>query len=76
MSWWWAFGKLKENVKLVPDEDGPMLEVVGSYCYLGDVQQVDGGVDAAVVARIRCTWGKFRVLEVFLTMKGVSLKLR
>ena len=70
-----GFGKLRENAKFVQDEDGAMLEVVGSYCYLGDVQQVDGGVDAAVVARIRCAWGKFRELEVFLTMKGVSLKL-
>ena len=30
------------------------------FCYLGDVLSVDGDADAAVEARIRIGWNKFR----------------
>ena len=36
------------------------LEVVDKFCYLGDMLSVDGDADAAVEARIRIGWNKFR----------------
>jgi len=40
------------------------LEVVDKFCYLGDILRVDGDADAAVEARIRIGWNKFRQLPV------------
>ena len=39
------------------------LELVDKFCYLGDMLSVDGDADAAVEARIRIGWNKFRQLE-------------
>ena len=36
------------------------MEVVDKFCYLGDMLSVDGDVHAAVEARIRIGWNKFR----------------
>ena len=41
-------------------------------CYLGDMLSVDGDADAAVEARIRIGWNKFRQLVPLLTNKDVS----
>jgi len=38
------------------------LEVVDKFCYLVDMLSVDGDADAAVEARIRTGWNKFRQL--------------
>ena len=38
------------------------LELVDKFCYLGDMLSVDGDADAAVEARIRIGWNKFRQL--------------
>ena len=38
------------------------LELVNKFCYLGDMLSVDGDADAAVDARIRIGWNKFRQL--------------
>jgi len=38
------------------------LELVDKFCYLGDMLSVDGDADAAVEARIRIGWNKFRLL--------------
>ena len=46
------------------------------FCYLGDMLSVDGDADAAVEARIRIGWNKFRQLVPLLTSKDVSLILR
>ena len=43
------------------------------FCYLGDMLSVDGDADAAVEARIRIGWNKFRQLVPLLTNKDVSL---
>jgi len=43
------------------------LEVVDKFCYLGDMLRVDGDADAAVEARIRIGWNKFRQLVPLLT---------
>ena len=46
------------------------------FCYLGDMLSVDGDADAAVDARIRIGWNKFRQLVPLLTNKDVSLIMR
>jgi len=50
---------------------GANLEVVDKFCYLGDVLSVDGGADAAVKARIRIGWNKFRQLVPLLTNRDI-----
>ena len=52
------------------------LELVDKFCYLGDMLSVDGDADAAVEARIRIGWNKFRQLVLLLTNKDVSLIMR
>jgi len=49
---------------------------VDKFCYLGDMLSVDGDADAAVEARIRIGWNKFRQLAPLLTNKNVSLIMR
>jgi len=49
------------------------LEVVNKFCYLGDMLSVDGDADAAVEARIRIGWDKFRQLVQLLTNRDISL---
>jgi len=47
------------------------LELVDKFCYLGDMLSVDGDADAAVEARIRIGWNKFRQLvPLSLIMRG------
>ena len=53
-----------------------MLELVDKFCYLGDMLSVDGDADAAVEARIRIGWNKFRQLVPLLTNKDASLIMR
>ena len=48
------------------------LEVVDKFCYLGDMLSVDGDPDAAVEARIRIGWNKFRQLVPLLTNRNIS----
>ena len=54
------------------------LELVDKFCYLGDMLSVDGDADAAVEARSRIGWNKFRQLVplLMLTNKDVSLIMR
>ena len=52
------------------------LELVDKFCYLGDRLSVDGDADAAVEARIRIGWNKFKQLVPLLTNKDVSLIMR
>ena len=52
------------------------LELVDKFCYLGDMLSADGDADAAVEARIRIGWNKFRQLLPLLTNKDVSLIMR
>ena len=49
------------------------LEVVDNFCYLCDMLSVDGDADAAVEARIRIGWNKFRQLVPLLTNRDISL---
>jgi len=49
------------------------LEVVDKFCYIGDMLSVDGDADAAVEARIRIGWNKFRQFVPLLTNRDISL---
>jgi len=49
------------------------LEVVDKIWYLADMLSVDGDADAAVEARIRIGWNKFRQLVPLLTNWDISL---
>ena len=49
------------------------LEVVDKFCCLGDMLNVDGDTDAAVEARIRIGWNKFRQLVPLLTNRDMPL---
>ena len=52
------------------------LELVDKFCYLADMLSVDGEDDAAVEAKIRIGWNKFRQLVPQLTNKDMSLIMR
>jgi len=52
------------------------LELVDKFCYIGDMLSVDGDADAAVEARTRIGWNKFRQLVPLLTNMDVSLIMR
>jgi len=49
------------------------LELVDKFCYLGNMLSVEGDADAAVEARIRVGWNKFRQLVALLTNKDISM---
>jgi len=46
---------------------------VDKFGYLGDMLSVDGDADAAVEARIRIGWNKFRQLVPLLINRDISL---
>ena len=52
------------------------LDWVDKFCYIGDMLNVDGDAVAAVEARIRIGWNKFRQLVPLLTNKDVSFIMR
>ena len=41
------------------------LEVVASFCYLGDMLSAGGGCEMAVTTRVKAAWKKFRELYQF-----------
>ena len=47
------------------------LEFVDKFCYFGEMLSVDGDADAAVEARIRIGWNKFRKLVPLLTQSSM-----
>ena len=78
--------KCKRCLGLIPDVVNPdpinlelggeQIEVVTSFCYLGDVTGERGGCFDATTARIRSAWKKFRELLPILTCRGISLSNR
>jgi len=49
------------------------LELMDKFCYLGNMLSVNGDVDAAVEARIRIGWNKFKQWVPLLTNMDISL---
>ena len=52
------------------------IEAVDRFCYLGDMIDGKGDADAAVTARIRSGWKKFRDMSGVLCRKGMSLRMK
>lgn len=52
------------------------VETVRGFCYLGDRVNASGGCEAAVAARARFGWMKFRECGELLNSKRFSLKLK
>jgi len=50
--------------------------VLDKFCYLGDKLSVDGDADAAMEARIRIGWNKFRQLVPLLTSNDIPFIMR
>jgi len=55
--------------------NGDDLEVVDRFPYLGDVLSSVGGVQEAVMARIRSGWKKLKISGL-LCKRGLSLKMK
>ena len=51
-------GRPQSEVQVGPDK----LEVVTSFCYLGDMLSAGGGCEMAVTTRVKTAWKKFREL--------------
>ena len=52
------------------------VETVNKFCYLGDKLISSGGCEAAVTARMRIRWIKFREYCELLHGKKFSLKIK
>ena len=52
------------------------VEAVNEFCYLGDTLKTSGGSEAAVTARMRIGWIKFRECSELLLGKRFSLKIK
>ena len=50
--------------------DGEILEVVDSFCYLGDRLSAGGGCELSSITRIKSAWGKFPQLLPILTSRS------
>ena len=52
-------GRPQNEVKIRPDK----LEVVASFCYLGDMLSAGEGCEIAFTTRVKTAWKKFRELR-------------
>ena len=62
----------QNEVQVRPDK----LEVVASFCYLGDMLSAGGGCEIAVTTRVKTAWKKFMELLLVLTSSHLSYKAR
>ena len=65
-------GRPQNEVQVGPDK----LEVVASFCYLGDMLSAGGGCEIAVTTRVKTAWKEFRELLPVLTSRHFSNKTR
>ena len=65
-------GRPQSEVQVGPDK----LEVVASFCYLGDRLSAGGGLEIMVTTRVKTAWKKFRELLLVLTSPNLSYKTR
>ena len=64
--------RLHNEVQVGPDQ----LEVVASFCYLGDMLSAGGGCEISVTTHVKTAWKKFRKLLPVLTSCHLSYKTR
>ena len=65
-------GRPQNEVQVAPDK----LEVVASFCYLGDMLSAGGGCEIAVTTRVKTALKKFRELLPVLTSCHLTYKTR
>ena len=65
-------GRPQNKVQVGPDK----LEVVASFCYLGDKLSAGGSCEIVVTTRVKTAWKKFRELLPVLTHRNFSYKTR
>ena len=65
-------GSPQSKVQVGPDK----LEVVASFCYLGDMLSAGGGCEITVTTRVKTAWKKFREHLSVLTSHHPSYKTR
>ena len=63
-------GRPQNEVQVGPDK----LEVVASFCYMGDMLSAGEGCEIAVTTRVKTAWKKFRELLPVLTSRHLSYK--
>ena len=63
-------GRPQSEVQVRPDK----LEVVASFCYLGDMLSVGGGCEITVTTRVKTAWKKFKELLPVLKSPHLSYK--
>ena len=64
------YGRPQSEVHVRPDK----LEVVASFCYLGDMLSAGRGCEITVTIRVKTAWKKFRELLPVLTSSHLSYK--
>ena len=66
-------GRPQKEVQVGPDK----LEVVASFCYLGDMLSVAaGGCELSTTTRVKTVWKKFKDLLPVLSSRHLSFKTR
>ena len=65
-------GRQQREVQVGPDK----LEVVASFCYLGDMLSAAGGCELSTTTRVKTTWKKFKELLPVLSSRHFSFKTR
>ena len=62
----------QKEVQVGPDK----LEVVASFCYLGDMLSAAGGCELSTTTRVKTAWKKFKDLLPVLSSRHLSFKTR
>ena len=65
-------GRPQKEVQVEPDK----LEVVASFCYLGDMLSAAGGCELSTTTRVKTAWKKFKDLLPVLSSLFLSFKMR
>ena len=65
-------GRPQKEVQVGPDK----LEVVASFCYLGDMLSAAGGCELSTTTRVKTAWRKFKELLPVLSSRHLSFKTR
>ena len=65
-------GRPQKEVQVRPDK----LEVVASFCYLGDMLSAAGGCELSTTTRVKTAWKKFKDLLPVLSSHHLSFKTR
>ena len=63
-------GRPQKEVQVGPDK----LEVVASFCYLGDMLSAAGGCELSTTTRVKTAWKKFKDLLPVLSARHLSFK--